>query len=407
MSRLVTYASIGRLFTAGDDGTIEGAAMAVRDGVIVYAGPETGLSPALGPNWQDGEVVDLGGALVTPGLVDAHSHPLYGGNRFPEIALRSTGASYSEIAAGGGGIAATVAATRATSTAELEASARERLRSGLAGGTTTIEAKTGYHLCASGELDAVRILAGLADHDDVPSVEVTWLAAHGVGPEFGSAQDAYIEAACTWCDAARAAGARHADVFCDEGYFTVGQSRRLLEAAAAAVLLPRIHADELARTGGAQLAAELSCASADHLLLIDDSDAKAMAAAGVVATLAPVTALAMGRTPPVQALLAAGVTIALGSDHNPGTCGTTSMSLVIALAVAELGLSVSEALTAATVGGAASLRLADRGRLEPGQRGDFVAWDADHEGAFAWSYGLDPLGVWKLGVPAGTASAEA
>jgi imidazolonepropionase len=166
-------------------------------------------------------------------------------------------------------------------------------------------------------------------------------------------------------------------------------------AATAAGMLPRIHADELAHTGGAQLAAELGCSSADHLLLVRESDARALAAAGVVATLAPVTALAMGRTPPVRTLLEAGVTIALGSDHNPGTCGTTSMSLVVALGVAELGLSVGEALEAATAGGARSLQLADRGRVEGGLRADLVAWDADHEGAFAWSYGLRPLRIWK------------
>jgi imidazolonepropionase len=396
VSRLITFVSVGRLFTAGEAGTISGAAVAVRDGVIVYAGPAAGLSAGIGPDWRDGEVVDLAGALVTPGLIDAHTHPLYGGNRFAEIALRSTGASYAEIAAAGGGIASTVAATRATSSPDLEAAVYRRLQSWLAGGTTTVEAKTGYNLCEVGELDAVGILARLAADERLPSVEVTWLAGHGVGPEYAEA-DAYIDDACGWAHDARDAGARHADVFCDEGYFTIEQSRRLLTAATRAGLLPRIHADELARTGGSRLAAELGCASADHLLCVDESDARVLARAGVVATLAPVTALAMGRTPPVKALRDAGVTIALGSDHNPGTCGTTSMSLVVALAVAELGLPVTAALMAATAGGAASLRLADRGRIELGLRGDLVAWDADHEGAFAWSYGLRPLGVWKAG----------
>jgi len=395
VSALVTLSTIGRLFTSSGAGVIEDAAVAVRDGMIVYAGPEAGLSAGIGPDWQDGEVVDLAGALVTPGLIDAHTHPLYGGNRFAEIALRSAGASYSAIAAAGGGILSTVSATRATSSEDLETAVRERLQSWLAGGTTTIEAKTGYHLSGPGELEAVRILARLATDDRLPAVEVTWLAGHGVGPEFASDADAYIDDACTWCEDAKTSGARHADVFCDEGYFTTEQSRRLLTAATGAGLVPRIHADELARTGGAQLAGELGCASADHLLRIDESDARALAAAGVVATLAPVTALAMGRTPPVGLLREAGVTIALGSDHNPGTCGTTSMSLVVALAVAELGLSVAEALTAATTGGAASLRLADRGRIEPGLRADLVAWDADHEGAFAWSYGLRPRRVFR------------
>ncbi|MGC9960326.1 MAG: imidazolonepropionase [Acidimicrobiales bacterium] len=387
----VVVRGIGRLFTACAAGTIDGGAVVVSDGLISFVGPETSLPRELGA----ADEIDLGGALVTPGLIDAHTHPLYGGNRFAEIALRSSGASYSEIAAAGGGIASTVTSTRATPRDSLADSVRRRLESWYAGGATTVEAKTGYHLNGPGELEAVGILAGLGGPAGLPSIEVTWLAGHGVGPEFAGDPDGYINDACGWCERARSAGARHADVFCDEGYFTVEQARRLLTAAATAGLVPRIHADELARTGGAQLAAELGCASADHLLLIDESDARALATAGVVATLAPVTALAMGQRPPVEMLLEAGVTIALGSDHNPGTCGTTSMSLVVALGVAELGLSVSQALTAATAGGAASLRLHDRGRVEVGLRGDLVAWDADHEGAFAWGYGLRPLRVWK------------
>jgi imidazolonepropionase len=391
MTDVFVLRSIGRLFTSGTLGVIEDAALVVRDGRIDYAGPEAGLPAGLG----DAEAIDLEGALVTPGLIDAHTHPLYGGNRFAEIALRSSGASYSEIAAAGGGIASTVAATRATSSDVLATGVRERLQSWLAGGTTTVETKTGYHLNGPGEIEAVRILATLAGDASLPSIEVTWLAGHGVGPEFAGDPDGYIEEACRWCARAKEAGARHADVFCDAGYFTVAQSRRLLGAAASAGLLPRIHADELARTGGAMLAAELGCSSADHLLLIGEPDARALAASGVVATLAPVTALAMGKTPPVATLLNAGVSIALGSDHNPGTCGTTSMSLVVALAVSELGLSVGQALEAATAGGAASLRLSDRGRIDVGRRADLVAWDADHEGAFAWSYGLQPRQVWK------------
>jgi len=391
MTDVFVLRSIGRLFTSGTLGVIEDAALVVRDGRIDYAGPEAGLPAGLG----DAEAIDLEGALVTPGLIDAHTHPLYGGNRFAEIALRSSGASYSEIAAAGGGIASTVAATRATSSDVLATGVRERLQSWLAGGTTTVETKTGYHLNGPGEIEAVRILATLAGDASLPSVEVTWLAGHGVGPEFAGDPDGYIEEACRWCARAKEAGARHADVFCDAGYFTVAQSRRLLGAAASAGLLPRIHADELARTGGAMLAAELGCSSADHLLLVDELDARALAASGVVATLAPVTALAMGKTPPVATLLNAGVSIALSSDHNPGTCGTTSMSLVVALAVSELGLSVGQALEAATAGGAASLRLSDRGRIDVGRRADLVAWDADHEGAFAWSYGLQPRQIWK------------
>ncbi len=292
-------------------------------------------------------------------------------------------------------------ATRATPIEQLASDAEERLSCWLAGGTTTVEAKTGYHLSKEGELAAVGVLAGLAGGGRgdaaLPSVEVTFLGGHAVAPEYAGDADGYAAAVAGWCAAARAAGARHADVFCDEGYFSVEQSRMMLLAGKKAGLLPRLHADELARTGGSRLAAEIGCSSADHLLRIDPDDARALAGAGVVATLAPVTALAMGRTPPVRALIEAGATIALGTDHNPGTCGTTSMSLVVALAVAGLGCSVDEALVAATAGGARSLRLPDRGRLVTGARADLVAWEADHEGAFAWGYGLRPLSVFTAG----------
>ncbi len=390
--------------TAGaetDGGMIieDGAVRIAADGTIDWVGRARDLGSAVAVETGiEVEEVDLGGALLTPGLVDAHTHPLYGGRRFREIALRSAGASYAEIAAAGGGIASTVAATRAASAASLAADLDSRLESWLAGGTTTVEAKTGYHLDEAGELSDVALLAARARGGaGLAAVEVTWLAGHAVGPEWAGDPDGYAAAVAGWSSAAARAGARHADVFCDAGYFTIDQGRVMLTAAAEAGLIPRIHADELARTGGAELAAELGCASADHLLQVDRAGIRALAEAGVVATLAPVTALAMGASPPARALLDAGVAVALGSDHNPGNSGTTSMSLVVALAVAELGLSVAEALEAATAGGARSLRLADRGRVAPGLRADLVAWDADHEGAFAWSYGLQPRAVWQNG----------
>jgi imidazolonepropionase len=390
-----------RVFTSAGP-PIEHGAVVIEAGRVVWVGREAEIGASPGRSGTAGEGVgeveehDLGGRLVTPGLVDAHTHPVYGGDRYPEISLRSSGASYGEIAAAGGGIASTVAATRATPLDELAAALEQRLDRWLAGGATTVEAKTGYHLDEDGELGATRLLARAAAHG-TPSVEVTYLGGHAVGPEWSGDPDGYIAEAARWCAGARSAGARHADVFCDEGYFTIEQGRVLLRAAKAAGLICRIHADELACTGGAELAGELGCASADHLLLVDEAGIRALAAVGVVATLAPVTALAMGRTPPAGALLEAGVTIALGSDHNPGTCGTTSMSLVVALAVAELGLSVSTAVQAATSGGARSLCLDDRGQLVPGKRADLVCWEADHEGAFAWSYGLSPHSVWVEG----------
>jgi imidazolonepropionase len=202
-----------------------------------------------------------------------------------------------------------------------------------------------------------------------------------------------------WCQEAHQAGARFCDVFCDRGYFSVDQSRHILKAALEAKLIPRIHADELARTGGSRLAAELHAVSADHLLCANRGDAVALARAGVVATLAPGTALSIGKLPPVKELAAAGAAIALGTDHNPGTSGITSMSLVVALAVGVFKLSAEQALIAATVGGALSISRSDLGAVAPTMLADLVLWDAEHEGAFAWAYGLKPRRVWRGGAP--------
>ncbi len=343
------------------------------------------------------EEFDCQGGLLTPGLIDAHTHPVYARPRLEEIALRSTGISYSEIAAAGGGINATVRATRATPLADLEADAGARLRRWLEQGTTTVEAKTGYWLAREGELGAVGLLARLAEDLSLPRLVVTYLAAHEVPPEHRGERADYVAAVAKWCPAARAAGASFCDVFCDEGAFTVAESERILRAGAAAGMRLRLHADELKLTGGALLAARLGAVSADHLLQIGEREIQALKESGTVATLCPVTALNMGRMPPARGLLQAGVRLALGSDHNPGTSGTTSMSLVVYLAVTEFGLSVEEALTAATTGGAHSLGIGNRGTVEPGRLADLVLWEADHEGAFAWEPGLRASRVWRGG----------
>ena len=389
--------NIGRLFTGGDDGIIAGAALIFEGDRIAWRGHEGREPRAL----MDAvaEDYDCGGGLVTAGLIDAHSHPLYAGDRMAEVAMRTAGASYTEIAKAGGGIGATVKSTRAAPASALEAAAADRLSRWFDGGATTVEAKTGYHLNRDGELAGVRVLKALAERDDLPRLEVTFLAAHARPPDRGATLASYASQVAGWCHEAHEAGARFCDVFCDAGYFTVAQSRRILQAGVDAKLLPRIHADELARTGGARLAAEMHAVSADHLLCADRNDARALARNGVVATLAPVTALSMGRLPPVKHMLDAGAVIALGTDHNPGTSGITSMSLVIALAISVLKMSAEQALLAATVGGAQSLALSDRGTIARSMLADFVLWDAEHEGAFAWAFGLAPRQVWKGGVP--------
>jgi imidazolonepropionase len=389
--------NIGRLFTGTPAGVIEHASVVVDDDRIAWCGRE-GDEPIelLGYVSED---EDCGGGLITAGLIDAHTHPVYAGDRMAEVALRTAGASYEAVAKAGGGIRATVQATREAPPDALERAAASRLKGWLEGGATTVEAKTGYHLEHEGELESVRILSRLGQRDDLPRIEVTFLAAHALPPDRGANLGKYSKQVAGWCGEAHQAGARFCDVFCDQGYFSIDQSRRILKSALEANLIPRIHADELARTGGSRLAAELHAVSADHLLCANRSDAVALARGGVVATLAPGTALSIGRLPPVKELAAAGAAIALGTDHNPGTSGITSMSVVVALAVAVFKMSVEQALIAATVGGALSISRSDRGAVAPSMLADLVLWDAEHEGAFAWAYGLKTRRVWRGGAP--------
>jgi len=388
---------IGRLFTGTPAGVIEKASVIVDDERIAWCGRE-GDEPIelLGYVSED---EDCGGGLVTAGLIDAHTHPVYAGDRMAEVAMRTAGASYSEVAKAGGGIRATVKATREAAPEALEKATGQRLARWLEGGATTVEAKTGYHLEHDGELESVRILDRLGRRTDLPRIEVTFLAAHALPPDRGAKLGKYAKEVAGWCHEAHEAGARFCDVFCDQGYFSVDQSRRILKAGLEAKLIPRLHADELARTGGSRLAAEMHAASADHLLCANRGDAVALARAGVVATLAPGTAVSIGKLPPVKELSAAGAVIALGTDHNPGTSGITSMSLVVALAVGVFKMSAEQALIAATVGGALSISRSDRGAVAPAMLADLVLWEAEHEGAFAWAYGLKPRRVWRGGVP--------
>jgi imidazolonepropionase len=394
MRRLI---NIGRLFTGTPAGVIEKASLIIDEERIAWCGHE-GDEPLEVMGYVS-EDEDCGGGLVTAGLIDAHTHPVYAGDRMAEVAMRTAGASYADVAKAGGGIRATVKATREASSEDLEVATAERLKRWLEGGATTVEAKTGYHLEREGELESTRILGRLSQRRDLPRIEITFLAAHALPPDRGANLGKYAKEVAPWCPDAHQAGARFCDVFCDQGYFSVDQSRHILKAAIEANLIPRIHADELARTGGSRLAAEIHAVSADHLLCANRGDAVALARAGVVATLAPGTALSIGKLPPVKELAAAGAAIALGTDHNPGTSGITSMSLVVAMAVGVFKMSAEQALIAATVGGALSLSRSDRGAIAHSMLADLVLWEADHEGAFAWAYGLKPRRVWRGGVP--------
>jgi len=395
--RLLT--NIGRLWTGSE--VWNNAAILTQGDRIAWVGPAAELPQSL-PGVVDDivdvdQVENLNGGLVTPGLIDAHTHPVYAGNRWAELAMRSSGSSANEIAAAGGGMASTVTVTRGTDPWTLCNGVRARLQEWLLSGTTTIEAKTGYHLTRDGELADVRLLRSLEGEVGMPRVHVTFLAANAVPPEYFGRRHDYVDAVGTWCADAAAAGADSVDVVCEEGRFTEREARWVLGAGRASGLLPRLHACGQSRTGAARLAAEMGCASADLLHEADEEDVIALATAGVATVLCPGTALQVSTMPPVRALLDKGVAVALGSDHAPGGNGITSMPLVISLAITHFGMSVSEALRAATLGGAQALRTPDRGAMARGRYADIVAWDADHEGAFAWSYGLKPLRVWRGG----------
>ena len=386
---MTTLRNVGRLWSPGEP-VRSNVEVVIQEGRIAAVQP-TGTAA---PGRDD---FDCRGLLLTPGLIDAHTHPLYLRPRLEEVQLRSEGVPYAELAARGGGILETVRATRAASWVELAEATRQRLQGWRLAGTTTVEVKTGYHLQVEGELRATSLLAGLGAEDELPDLSVTFLAAHELPKERSSDRAGYVTEVAESCPQAMALGARSCDVFCDQGAFTVEEARRILEAAGRAGLRLRIHADELALTGGSELAAELRADSADHLLRIGEREAGLLSGAGVAATLCPVTAVSMRALPPARELLRAGVTVALGSDHNPGTSGAGSMSLVVYLAVTQLGLSVGEALTAATLGGARSLHLADRGAIRVGMRADLSLWAADHEGAFAWMPQLACRASWREG----------
>jgi imidazolonepropionase len=325
-------------------------------------------------------------------LVDSHTHPAFVGDRSDEAAARLEGVPYT-----GGGILRTVAATRAAGDDELRTAIRDRLRRALSTGTTTIECKSGYGLSTDEELRALRLIGEASEGLGIRVVR-TLLGAHAVPAEASSAEAYVATVAEEMIPAVAAAGlADFCDVFCDRGFFSIADAERILRAAASHGMGTRLHAEQLARTGAVELAVRIGAVSADHLEQLDSAGVAAIGASQTVATLLPGPAVELGGSlPPARALLDAGATVALASDANAGTFGSSSMPLVIGLAATLLGMSVGEAVNAATAGGTAALGLAGRrGAIVAGADADLVAWDAEHEGAFALRLGdVPPLRTW-------------
>jgi imidazolonepropionase len=330
--------------------------------------------------------LDAAGGLVTPGLIDAHTHLVFAGTREGEWQLRSRGAGYMEILAAGGGILSTVAATRAESEADLVAGARSRLDEMLANGTTTAEAKSGYGLSTQTELRQLEVI-GRLDREGPVQLMATYLGAHAVAPEFRGRPDsaeAYVSAVIgEQLPAVAGQGiARFCDVFCEKGAFDPAQTGRILEAARSLGLALRVHADELVPSGGAELAARMGCLSADHLAAPSEEGVAALArAAGtgapVVATLLPATSWFLGKHhfAPARRFIDAGIPVALATDLNPGTSPTMSLPLVMSIACLEMGMTPVEALVAVTINAAHSIGLgAEVGSVEPGKQADLVVW---------------------------------
>jgi imidazolonepropionase len=370
-------------------GLIEDGVVAVRDGRIAWVGARKDVPCDLR---RGAEEHDAQGGLLTPGLIDCHTHLVYGGNRASEFEARLNGATYEEIARAGGGIIATVKATRAATEGELLAQSARRLRALVAEGVTTLEIKSGYGLTADDEAKCLRVARRLGQMEAV-SVRTTFLGAHAVPPEFAGRADDYVLAVCRMLPQLHAQGLVDAvDAFCETIAFSPAQVQQVFEVARALKLPVKLHAEQLSDSAGAELAASYGAISCDHLEWLSESGARAMARAGSVAVLLPGAFyfLRETRVPPVALLRENRVPIAISTDCNPGTSPCTSLLLMLNMACTLFGMTPQEALAGVTRNAALALGLRDRGALAPGLRADFVQWDVTTPAELCYALGSNP-----------------
>jgi len=368
---------------------IEQGGMFVRDSIIEKVGTTKEIESLIE---RDCVVVDAGGRVLMPGFVDAHTHPVFAGTRVDEFEERALGVTYQEIAARGGGIQSTVNKTRAASLDDLVTAGKRYSSWFLKGGTTTIEAKSGYGLSLEDELKILRTIKRL-ENDTALRYVPTFLGAHSIPPEYKSRRDDYIALLIDEMlpAVAREKLAEYCDVFCEEKVFTNDESRKILSAARCNGLGLRMHADQLSLSGGAKLAAELGTVTADHLEHTDAEGITALKSANVQPILLPGSVYALGSTryPEARSMIDAGLAVILATDFNPGSSPTPSMSMVLSLAVTHMKMIPAEAVTAATINAAYSLnRGAQIGSLEPGKIGDFVIHDCDDYREIAYFFGI-------------------
>ena len=387
----------GRLATMAADnaapyGTLEDGAVAVQDGRIAWVGPRANLP---GPQEALAKTVHrLEGRWLTPGLIDCHTHLVYGGDRAQEFELRLQGASYAEISRAGGGIVSTVKATRESGEDVLYRSAERRLRALMADGVTTVEIKSGYGLDLENELKQLRVARQLGERLPV-TVRTSFLGAHAVPPEFKDRDADYIsQVVAMMPEVAKSGLADAVDAFCENIAFSPEQTAQVFEAAGAQGLPVKLHADQLSDLGGAALAARFQGLSADHLEFTSQAGVAAMAEAGTAAVLLPGAFYTLRETkmPPIEDLRSAGVPIAIASDCNPGSAPVTSLLLMINMACTLFRLTPEEALLGVTRHGARALGLAEsHGTLEVGKAADFAVWDIERPAELAYRVGFNPL----------------
>jgi imidazolonepropionase len=393
-ARIFTPVDPGRPLAGKEQGSVARfapGALVCKDGRIEWVGQERDLPRALSGKAEE---VDCGGRCMIPGFVDPHTHMCFARTREAEFQRRLEGAEYLDILREGGGILSSVAAVRAASEEELFEATRARALSALGFGTTTLEIKSGYGLSTEAELKQLRVIARIGRETPIDVVP-TFMGAHAIPAEHAGAPDRYVELLVAEMipTVARTGLARFCDVFCEQGVFSVEQARRVLEAASAAGMRSKVHADEVHDTGGARLAASLGAISAEHLLASSRTNVSAMAAAGVVGVLLPATAYSL-RKPyaPAREMIGLGLPLAVATDCNPGSSFTESMPFAFGLAVMAMGMSVNEALAASTLNAAYAIgRAAETGSLDQGKRADFLLLDGETPAILAYHAGVSPV----------------